>query len=595
MAILKTDNNASDALPANTKLQGGAFAIGKVLGQGGFGITYYGGDMTLHRYVAIKEFFPAGCVRQGNVVQPDATMSLADFENAKRKFLEEARALARFQHRNIARVLTIFQDNNTAYMVMEFLKGKTLMQLSEERGAMPEREALGHIEQICEALTAVHGANLIHRDVKPENVMVCDDGRTVLIDFGLNKKLEQSGGHATRRFTGTSRFGSENYAPPEQHLTHAPVGAFSDIYALGATLYHLLTGKAPVPAPERAMGTDLMPPDRVNPNVSPTMSRAVMQAMELKGDQRLQNVQAFLGLLKGTAAPAPHTIPASLHPTTVQAYSVSTPLQPTVVLPSHTASPPPQHGGQAPQPQWQPNTNTQSTDKPVSTGLLLLYGLLSFCVPLAGILFYFGLRNKSVNQARGVATCAICGLVIGCSMLSGDSTSNSPSPTTQSQAQRQAQLQAPLVQSPFVSSAGYQMTPPLNWQVDTSGRGVNADVFFIGPSADNSPPSINVIVLAATPGETLQSAQTQINDLMPRIMTDYKLVDQGYTTLGGVQAFYNTSTSTSGTPAQVSRLHQVVALKNNRAYTFTCGSLDSDFANYDGAFKAALDSVRWTQ
>lgn len=147
---------------------------------------------------------------------------------------------------------------------------------------------------------------------------------------------------------------------------------------------------------------------------------------------------------------------------------------------------------------------------------------------------------------------------------------------------------------PFASSNGYQITPPAGWQVDTSGIGVNADVAFIGPTGDNSPPSINVVVLTAAPNATLETAQSEINDSLPRIMTGYKQVSQGYTTIGGVQAFDNTFTYISGTPPEVSRLHQVIVLKNNRVYTFTCGALDSYYPDYDGAFNAALESVRWT-
>lgn len=223
-------------LSEKTHLDNDAYGVSRVLGKGSFGITYLGGDLNLHRYVAIKEFFPDGCVRQRNAIQPSIGTTPTDFQIGKKKFLEEARALAKFHHRNIVQVLSIFEDNNTAYLVLEFLKGKTLMQILEERKAIPEQEAIEYAKQICEALITVHHADMLHLDIKPENIILCDDGRVVLIDFGLNKKRENSNDSATRQLTNTTRLGSETYAPPEQHLSNLPMDTATDIYALGATL-----------------------------------------------------------------------------------------------------------------------------------------------------------------------------------------------------------------------------------------------------------------------------------------------------------------------------------------------------------------------
>ncbi|HZW32151.1 MAG TPA: serine/threonine-protein kinase [Isosphaeraceae bacterium] len=169
--------HASYTLPVGTKLQGGAFSVGKVLGQGGFGITYQGSDLLLRRPVAIKEFFPVaqGCSRQGTTVLPSGSVSTSAYQEERKKCLEEAHRLAQFQHPGIVKVHSMFEENNTAYMVMEFLKGRTLMRMIEERGALPETEAVGYINQVGEALIVVHQANLLHRDIKPENVLVTDD------------------------------------------------------------------------------------------------------------------------------------------------------------------------------------------------------------------------------------------------------------------------------------------------------------------------------------------------------------------------------------------------------------------------------------
>ena len=177
------------SLPLGTSLQDGAYLIQHVLGQGGFGITYLGHDTRLRRPVAIKEFFPAGCLRHNSSVQLTGATSVGHYATIKGRFLEEARTLAQFHHPGIVDVYTCFEENNTAYMVMEFLQGKTLLRRLEEHNApLDEAEAVGYIRSIAAALQVVHGAGLLHRDLKPDNIMVCPDGRVVLIDFGTAKE-----------------------------------------------------------------------------------------------------------------------------------------------------------------------------------------------------------------------------------------------------------------------------------------------------------------------------------------------------------------------------------------------------------------------
>src|SRR5690606_3079552 len=151
------------ALSPATSLHNGTFTVGKPLGAGGFGITYHCTDTNLQRHVAVKEFFPAGSTRKGKqVFGADAD----EFAAAKIKFLDEARILARFDHPGIVKVLSVFEENGTAYMVMEFLQGKTLRQLIEEAGVLQEKQALKCIWQLGNALHKVHEAHVVHRDVK---------------------------------------------------------------------------------------------------------------------------------------------------------------------------------------------------------------------------------------------------------------------------------------------------------------------------------------------------------------------------------------------------------------------------------------------
>jgi serine/threonine protein kinase len=282
----------TSALQPGTQLAGGLYAVGKVLGQGGFGITYLGSDARERRTVAVKEFFPHGSVRRNREVHPSSGMSLADFVAARDKFLGEARILARFKHPGIVEVYGSFDENNTAYMVMEFLRGRSLLQLLEERGPLPEAEVVGYIIRVGEALEVVHRANLLHRDLKPDNVMLTDDGRVVLIDFGTARTYAAG---KTGRMTTMLTPG---YAPLEQYGQQVRFGPFTDVYALAATLYHLLTGRMPTDATDRATGAVLPSPRELNSTVSQHVSDAVMWAMQIRVDQRPQTVSEFIAALE---------------------------------------------------------------------------------------------------------------------------------------------------------------------------------------------------------------------------------------------------------------------------------------------------------
>ncbi|BCM91786.1 serine/threonine-protein kinase PknL [Abditibacteriota bacterium] len=302
-----TNASNSVALPRDTQLRSGNYIVGPVLGQGGFGITYKAGDMNLRRFVAIKEFFPFGAGRNRGTVQPTGGMTQSSYEETKKKFLEEARTLARFNHPAIVRVYSVWEENNSAYMAMEFLEGKTLQKLVEEKGSIPEKAAVAHIKAVAEALDSVHAAGLIHRDIKPDNICVTDDGRTVLIDFGTARSF------AAGKTVKQTAMLTPGYAPLEQYGQQARFGAFSDVYALGATLYHCLTGRMPAPATDRISGVEVQPPDQINPSISPGVSRAVMHSMQIKAADRPQTMKEFVAELETPAVPArpvPPPLPA---------------------------------------------------------------------------------------------------------------------------------------------------------------------------------------------------------------------------------------------------------------------------------------------
>ena len=231
-------------LQAGTSLQNGRYRVERVLGQGGFGITYLGVQIYLSRKVAIKEFFMEDfCLRNSAqyVTAPtDTNKGLVD--SFRRKFIKEAQNIAKLKHPNIVSIIDVFEDNGTAYYVMESLDGGSLAN-KVSQGALPEHVALRYIRQVASALEYIHSNNMMHLDIKPANILLDGNDNAVVIDFGLSKQYDDTG-----QQTSTTPVGiSHGYAPIEQYSKNG-VGTFSpstDIYSLGATLYKLLTGATP--------------------------------------------------------------------------------------------------------------------------------------------------------------------------------------------------------------------------------------------------------------------------------------------------------------------------------------------------------------
>lgn len=295
-----------DALPPATTLNEGAYVVDSVLGQGGFGITYRGRDAKLGRAVAVKEFFPGGCRRNGSAVQPAGAMSSSDYEACRDRFSRETRLLARFNHPGIANVYDVFEENNSAYMVMEFLDGETLTKFLARRGGkLSPPDAMSIIRQMADALVQVHNVGLLHQDLKPENIIVCNEPnkqrphepRVVLVDFGAARELTS---HHTMRHSVVLTPG---YAPLEQYSQQAPRGPYTDVYALAATLYHLVSGHAPATASERALGVQLEPPPEAFARENPALASALSAGLALAAGDRPQSVHDFMHLLDGTTAP----------------------------------------------------------------------------------------------------------------------------------------------------------------------------------------------------------------------------------------------------------------------------------------------------
>ena len=275
-------------------LQGGKYRIEKVLGQGGFGITYRAYDMSMETDVAIKEFFMKDFCNRSADDSSVSVPSLGSVEMVDRyrsKFLLEARRLFKFNHRNIVRVFSVFEENGTAYYVMEYLSGGSLKDRIPQ-GGLPEPDALNYIHQVCDALSYIHDKGIAHLDVKPANIMFRDDKDIVLIDFGISKHYDESGGQTSSTPVGVS----EGYTPVEQYR-QGGVSRFSastDIYSLGATLYKLLSGVTPLGATTRASGESLKP---LPSCISPAVCHAISMAMEIDKAMRPQSIGEFLKLL----------------------------------------------------------------------------------------------------------------------------------------------------------------------------------------------------------------------------------------------------------------------------------------------------------
>jgi len=249
--------NAAHQLPAGTVLKE-QYLIGRVLGQGGFGITYMGWDLYLDTPVAIKEYYPTGTVmRESNITLSVTNCTNDDgvhFQNSKERFLREAKSLARFtQMRGIVQIKNFFLANNTAYIVMEYVEGITLKQyVKNQGGKLNAAETFTILKPVMEDLCKVHRTGLVHRDISPDNIMMLPDGGTKILDFGAVKDVATAapGKDLTKS---TQAILKQGYAPIEQYLKKGSLGAWTDVYALCATIFYCLCGETPQSAPERML------------------------------------------------------------------------------------------------------------------------------------------------------------------------------------------------------------------------------------------------------------------------------------------------------------------------------------------------------
>ena len=225
------------------------YLIDKVLGQGGFGITYLAHDPNLDQFVAVKEYLPMElAVRDSdNSVYPASEANGERYRWGLERFISEARTLAKFKHPAIVRVLSVFEENNTAYMVMEYERGESFQQVIDQRKQFTEQELMQILGPLLDGLELIHSHGFIHRDIKPANIYIRRDGSPVLLDFG---SARQALGEQTKSLTSIV---SPGYAPFEQYYSKSDKqGPWTDIYSLAATVYRAMTGLMPMDAIDRS-------------------------------------------------------------------------------------------------------------------------------------------------------------------------------------------------------------------------------------------------------------------------------------------------------------------------------------------------------
>ena len=268
------------------------YYIGRVLGQGGFGVTYLARDLRLDRVVAIKEYLPRDQCSRGSdhvTVRSYSGEKSDEFRYGLTTFLNEARNLSRLAgHPNIVSILDFAEANGTAYMVMEYIPGITLKKyLSDQGGVIPYGMAKEILLHVMAGLARTHEAGLIHRDVSPDNIVISSHGPVKLIDFGAAR---QAIGEKSQNLTMVLKPG---YAPEEQYRSKGVQGAWTDVYATAATMYRCITGQVPPPAPDRMAEDELVPPGRLCRDLSPSVEAAILQGLSVRAVQRPQTIKDF--------------------------------------------------------------------------------------------------------------------------------------------------------------------------------------------------------------------------------------------------------------------------------------------------------------
>lgn len=286
-------------LPLGTMLHGDEYMVGRVLGEGGFGITYIGLHQNLLIPVAIKEYFPNGMVwrkcekeKQSYSVVPFTAESEQQFDPGKKDFLREARVLSQFGFMDgIVRTRTFFEENNTAYLVMDYIEGDSVKKYVTENGRVTPEVCRRIMRQPMLALMKMHESNLVHQDVSPDNIIINAQGRGVLIDFGAVRHA-----NAIDDRTRTAIY-KQGFSAYEQLEKKGGRGPWTDVYGFCATIYYMLSGEKPSDATERVFNDRLVPLTEYVPELDPQVDRLLMKGLAVESTSRLQRLDELYDLL----------------------------------------------------------------------------------------------------------------------------------------------------------------------------------------------------------------------------------------------------------------------------------------------------------
>ena len=371
------------ALPEGSILAG-QYVIEKVLGQGGFGITYRATDHKTNQKVAVKEFFPDTLAyREKTTVISYPGERSENYAYGKESFLQEAKTLAEFiGNENIVRIHSYFEENGTAYFVMDYIEGKSFDEYIKEKGGkISVEEAKNILVPVMDALGVVHSKGIVHRDVTPDNIYITSDGTVKLLDFGAAR---YSLGDKSRSLDVILKHG---FAPKEQYTRRGKQGPFTDIYSLGATFYFAITGKRPPDSVERLDEDDLIPPSNLGVSITEYQERAILQALGVQPSERFQSMAEFKKILLNEStvtnqmfftAPGTDAVPPvyqappvvqQVPPTVQQAVQPVQAVQPTPAQPIQTA--------QSVQPAQKPEI---TKNKKLIMGLSVAGGVLALVV-----------------------------------------------------------------------------------------------------------------------------------------------------------------------------------------------------------------------
>lgn len=281
------------------------YVIGKSIGSGGFGITYIAFDAVLNRKCAIKEYYPREFSER-----PIGTLNVRvskgpeeeQYRQGLNSFLSEARKLAEFA--NIPQIVDVYdciRANRTGYIIMEYIPGMTIREIMEKQGRYPYKVARDLVIEVLKGLVFVHRANIIHRDIAPDNIMMAENGQVKLIDFGASRQV------IADRSQNYDVILKPGYAPVEQYSTTGKQGPWTDVYAVGATFYRMITGEKPPDSQKRRDCDSLEPPSRKAPGIPGYADRLILNAMEVRREDRIQSAENMLeALVKEKPAELPN-------------------------------------------------------------------------------------------------------------------------------------------------------------------------------------------------------------------------------------------------------------------------------------------------